>query len=202
VFFGKSLELLGLATFNIFVAIIMSATFLSGGGKKDVVSALNEENIEKFINDVSDISNGKTAMDTYAITSYLMDHVADSGSFKTKLEYTMQDGTSDQRTLEMDKKDFISGILQGLQNNKNITQHETKVRIEYIKIADGGKRAEATTTTYERGMMEMPDDAGQSALTPIDSVSYCEQTFALSEKKLIQMSVATCTTSINFSSEF
>ena len=194
---GKSVELLGLAAFNIFIAIILSATFLTGAGSS--VSALTETNVESFITEVAEVSGGKREdMDSYSITHFFMDHIAEDGVFKSEIAYAMPDMPSSTRTLEMDKLNFISHILEGM---KSMTKHETAVKIEYIRITDNGKSAIVTTTNYERGVMPIADSFGDAQMVPVTGTSYCEQQVILNGKT-IQMAGADCSTNIDFANSY
>lgn len=194
---GKSFELLGLAAFNIFIAIILSTTILSGSGK---VKTLTEANVENFITEVSEVSGGlRQDMDSYSVTHFFMNHIAEDGKFTSQIEYIMPDMPSSTRTLEMDKLNFISYVLEGM---KVMTRHESAVEIEYIKIADNGKRAKVMTTNYERGVMPIDDGMGEARMVPVTGTSYCEQDVILSGKNIIQMEAASCSTNIDFSDSY
>lgn len=195
---GKSLELLGLAAFNIFIALILSATILSNGNGR--VSTLDETNVTHFITEVADVAGGKREdMDPFSITEYFMAHIADHGKFISNIEFSLPDMSSDSRMLEMDKKNFISHTLEGM---KTMSQRETAVEIEYIKIADNGKSAKVTTTNYERGVMPVEDGMGEAQMMPVTGTSYCEQELVLSRENIIQMAAANCSTSISFSDSY
>lgn len=194
---GKSFELLGLAAFNIFIAIILSTTFLTGSRGIDT---LTEDNVESFITEVAEVSGGQREnMDSYSVTHYFMNHIAENGQFTSKIEYAMPDMPASTRTLQMDKMNFISHILEG---RKAMTRHETAVEIEYIQIADNGKRAKVMTTNYERGIMPIDDGMGEARMVPVTGTSYCEQEVILSGKNIIQMATANCSTNINFSDSY
>jgi len=195
---GKSLELLGLAAFNIFIALILSATFLSKDNGK--VNALTETNVTHFITEVAEVAGGKRQdMDQLSIMKYFMDHIADKGMFTSKIEFSLPDMSSNERTLEMDKNNFISHTIEGM---KTMTQRETEVKIDYIKIAENGKSAKVNTTNYERGVMPVADEMGEAQMMPVTGTSYCEQELVLSEKNIIQMAGASCSTNINFAESY
>ncbi len=195
---GKSFELLGLAAFNIFLAIILSATFLTNAGVS--VDTLNESNVEGFITRVAEISGGRDeAMDQYSITSFFMDHISDDSTFVSTIEYNMPDMEDSARELEMDKMTFISHVLQGMQA---MDKHESAVQIDHIDIADNGKSARVVTTNYERGVMPVDDGFGDIRMMPVMGTSYCEQKLVLSQKRTIQMAGAECSTSISFQESY
>ena len=192
---GKSLELLGLASFNVLIALVLSVTFLSRGGGK--IDHLTEANVTSFVQEMSDISGGKRPeMDPYSVTSYFMDHIAPEGKFKTTLRYSIPEMEDSEREMEMDKMNFISHTLQGLQT---MADRETLVKVEYVHIDDSGKSAAVTTTNYERGLMPVDDGSGEVNMMPVQGTSYCEQKIILSDKRQIQVKNATCTTELTFS---
>jgi hypothetical protein len=196
---GKSFELFGLVTFNIFIAIILSTTFLSGSGNK--ISELNHTNVALFIEEVAAITGGKRDdMDDFTVTEFFLDHVHDSGHFISTIDYsTAADMMNQTKTLEMGKMDFISHILQGL---KAMKKHETAVRIEHIKILNAGTEATVTTTNFERGLMPVDDGFGGMQMMPVTGTSYCEQDLVLSQAQTIQMRGASCDTSISFENAY
>lgn len=195
---GKSFELLGLAAFNILLAIVLSAKFLSGGA--DAVRALTQDNVAAFINEAANISAGKNEdMKKLDIIDYLMAHVSDDGVFKSTIDFTLPDAESDSRTLEMSKQEFISHVIEGLHA---MDKHETAVTIEYVRISADGRNADVRTTNYERGMMPVDDGMGGAEMMPVTGTSYCEQKLLLSEKNIIQMAGADCSTSINFAAGY
>ena len=192
---GKSLELLGLATFNIIIAIILSATFLKKS--EEAISTLTTPHIEKFVNDITEISGGiRKDMDSFEVTSYLMAHIANDSRFSSTIDYNMPDiSESGERILELDKLHFISNTQQGM---KAFTRHEAAVKIDYIQIADNGKSARVTTTSHERGVIPIEDNFGETQFFPVTGTSYCEQKLVLSEESIIQMAEAVCSTNIDF----
>jgi len=195
---GKSLELLGLASFNVLIAMILSVTFLSNvGGKMD---RLTEASVRDFIVIVSDISAGKkTELDQYSITSFFMKHISPSSIFETTLRYSIPDTEDDERKIKMDKMTFISHTLQGMDTMKD---RETMVKIESIDIADTGQTAAVTTTNYERGLMPIDDGSGMLSMMPVQGISYCEQKVLLNDQQIIQMGGAVCSSELSFSEGF
>lgn len=189
---GKSFELLGLAAFNLFLALILSVTFLSGGGKNPDQGRLTESRVTSFIQEVTDISTGKRSdMDRYSITSFFMDHIADNGKFINTVQYDLPRVQAQEQVLEMNKLSFISHILQGMDTERE----EAEIHIEYIEILDEGRTAKIITTNTERGMMPYDDGSGRPQYMPVRGQSFCEQTLALNNRH-IQMVEATCSTAI------
>lgn len=191
------MELLGLASFNVFLALILTTAFLSQR-ESTAVDGLSETSIAAFVQETTDISSGKrTDMDAYGITTYFMEHVTDDGKFTTTISFEAPGGSGTQeKVMEMDKMSFISNLIQGLHSMED---HEAAVKIENITLADDGKSAKILTTTIERGMMPVDDGSGGSTLTPVTGNSYCEQNIVLGKKNIIQMAGAVCTTNISAS---
>ena len=193
---GKSLELLGMAAFNVVLAMILFSAFIKDAAPPLSVSQLTEANVTSFIEDVSAISGGmKEDMDSFAITTFLMDHISDDSRFSTILKYRIDDG-EDEEQMDMGKMDFISYVLKG---QETMDRHESRVDIDYIKITGGGRSAHVVTTTRERGMIMAFNDFGDESTVPVVGTSYCEQELVLSDKKMIQMKEADCTTYMEIS---
>ncbi|MCB9988555.1 MAG: hypothetical protein H6868_04370 [Rhodospirillales bacterium] len=197
---GKSFELLGMAAFNVMLAVILSATFFHKVSPTDAVQTLTEANVDYFIREVSAISSGeKEDMDSYKITSYFLKHINDDSQFVTVLKYAMDGGDPEEQSMEMGKMDFISHILQG---QKAMDRHETAVTVEYIKISDDKKSAKVITQIRERGLMPTLDDFGEQTLVPVTGVSYCDQVVSLNDDHDIQMDGAECTTYMDINHEY
>lgn len=191
---GKSLELLGLVSLNMLVAMMLSVAFLPRGG---AVNALTEENVRGFIADMSAVSAGEREdMDSYGIANYFMDHIAPDGTFKTTLRYKIPEMPENEREMQMNKMEFISHTLQGM---RAMDDRETKVNVEYVQIAQDGRSAAVTTTNYERGLMPVEDGTGMSNMMPVYGTSYCEQKIVLTDTRAIALSGATCYTDLTFS---
>jgi hypothetical protein len=194
---GNSLKLMGLASMNIFIALALSAAYLSHGGGR--VQMLTEDNVTAFIRDVSDITAGRrTAMDAYAVTAYFMQHVADDGAFKSNIRSSIP-GMA-ERDVTMDKKAFISDVLQDMRQRG---QHDATIKIEDIRITDNGRTATAITTSDESGAVQVTSpDSNDTSMVPVKAVSYCEQTISLADNHVIQMKEATCTTDVALAESF
>jgi hypothetical protein len=158
---------------------------------------LSEDSIKAFLQEASEIAGGqRKEMDSYSITEYFMDHIAPEGQFRTTMRYNIPDMPENERVLEMDKMNFISNTLEGMHE---MTARETLVKVEYVKIDPAGRNAEVVTTNYERGMMPVADDSGDTNMMPVQGVSYCEQKLVLNDQRKIQMANAKCTTDLSFS---
>lgn len=190
---------MGLATFNIFVALTLSATVLShkdDGG----IAALTHDNITIFVNDVAAISGGlKTEMDEHNIVEYFIAHMTENGRVKASISYKLAAEGEQERDMDMGRMEYINYVLQGM---KAMKKHETKTQIDYIDVADDGLSAHVVTTNYERGMMPSQDSFGDETMIPVLGMSYCEQRLVLAESSVIQMDGAECTTTINFEEAF
>lgn len=198
---GKSIELLGLAAFNVFLAMILSVTFLSGAEEAGV-NKLTEERVKNFIHEVSAISNGeRNDMDSFAITEFFMKHIADDSLFRSTVRFDTSgnsSGSSGARELEIDKMSYISQTLKGLHQ---MNRHETEVVIDFVEIQEDGQKAIVITTNYERGLMPVDDGFGDVKTVPVTGTSYCEQTLVLKTGN-IQMAGAKCMTDLQFAEAF
>lgn len=196
---GKSFELLGLATFNIILAVILSATFFGKAGP-GMAGHLTKENVTQFVEEVTAISNGQREdMDDYDITAFFMRHIADSSQFKSEIRYSAPDTDIRSREMKMSKNSYIGNVLNGL---KNMESQETRVVIDFIKIGENGKKASVQFTSFERGVLPYDNGFGEIQMVPVNGVSYCEQDIILNDRKLIQMAGANCTTDMEILNTF
>jgi hypothetical protein len=187
---GKSLELMGLAAFNAFLAMVLTVTFL-GSSSKAHLNKLTEANIRSFIAEATKVSTGQ-GVDQFGITEYLMKHIDDASTFTTKLAYDIPNTDSEEQTVELGKKDYISHVLEDI---KHVKGAEATTNIEDIHIEDGATQARVVTTSYERGEMAVTGPDQNPTTLPIRGISYCEQTIILKDQT-IRMAGATCSTNI------
>lgn len=188
---GKSFELMGLAAFNVFLAVILSVTFLSQA-ESVAPGTLTRPAIENFLKEVSSLSAGKdTKLDQYGLTAYLMRHITDDGTFRSSVSYQIYDRT-DQKDMALDKMSYITTLIQGRQR---FMDYETSMRIDLVDITPDGMSANVTTTNFERGRIMIDDGFGGATPAPVRSVSYCTQKLVLAEK-IVKMAGADCTTNV------
>lgn len=195
---GKSLELLGLAGFNVFLALILAVTFLGGGKEEGMrLDSLTEEYVEAFLNDANAIASGRREdMDDFSITGFFMDHIADSGAFVNKVAYQLPLQDPQEKIVQMGKMDFIASVLQDIKSKEE--SGESSMTIESIVIADNGRRARAAMTSQDKGVMPMDDGSGEIQKIPVSGTSYCEQELVLQDRR-IKMEKTDCTTTLDFS---
>lgn len=192
VFPMRSLELLGLASFNLFLGMILTVTFISQGGQPKS-PRLTEENVSAFIHDMTDTALGlKPGMDQYATTMWFMDHLSEASTFKTNMNIEQAQGGTRAETVEMGRMDYIGQILK---DQKAVQKRESHVNIEYVKIEEDGNSAAAVFTSIEKGMISMTSDAGTYEM-PVRGTSFCEHRLALRNKKIV-VSGGTCTTHVD-----
>ncbi len=190
---GKSLELVGLATFNAFLAMILAVTFLSQSGGKAHLNKLTEANIRAFITEATMMSTGqKKGADQFAVTEYLMKHIDDASTFTTSLQYDIPNADKDKHTLELDKQTYIAHVIEDM---KQLKGEEATTNIEDIQIEHGATQARVVTTSYERGQMAVKDTDDNTTTLPVRGISYCEQTIIL-KNQVISMAGAKCSTNI------
>ncbi len=191
-FTGKSFELMGMAAFNMFLAMILSVTFMSQSGNSSL-NRLTEENISQFIKESTAISSGtREGMDQLGIAEYLMKHIQDGSIFKSTVQIDIENAAEKERDLAFDKKNYIGHVLEGLKAMKD---HEESTRIENIQIADGATHAKVITSSVERGSLQVDAGTGEPVMTPVRGISYCEQNIILKDRT-IRMAGAVCSTSI------
>jgi hypothetical protein len=188
----KSVELLGLVSFNIFLAIVLSVTFLGQPGTSG--NKLTETGITDFINEATNMSTGAAKdADQFGVTKYLMSHIQDGSIFNTSIQYDIPGVDGQQRSMAFNKNDYISHVIEGL---KAMHDREATTHIESIEIKNGATEARVVTTSTEHGKLPVASaDGDQPTLVPVRGVSYCEQTLVLKDQT-IQMAGATCSTNI------
>lgn len=197
---GKTLELLGLASFNVFIALMLAVNLMSGDARPVKARQLTEAVVRDFVQETALISAGKKAdMDSYAIMSYFMDHIADGSHFNMILRYTKPDDMPEERLVDLDKLAYISSAMEEL---KTLETRDSEVTVEFVSVDKSGKSASVVTTSKESGMMPLDDGMGGQVLAPVRGISYCENKVVLSEKSVVQMAGATCTTDLVISESF
>jgi hypothetical protein len=200
----KLFEVMGFTTFNIMVAMVLSATFFGKAeeAQSTYIQELNNENVTQFIETVAYVASGKKAdMDSYAITTYLMDHIAADSNFNSTITYNISDNFEDnqEEVMDMSKLEFISHVLSNL---KSMERHETQTNVEFVEVAEDKRTASAVITTYERGMMPTVSEFGEDTLVPVRGTSFCEQKFALTQENVLQITEASCATDLDFSIDY
>ena len=200
----KLFEAMGFTTFNIMVAIVLSATFFdkAENTQSAYITELSDSNVTHFIEKMADVASGQgEEMDSYDITSYLMDHIADNSHFNSTINYNIShnDDENQEEVMDMSKLEFISHVLSNL---KSMERHETQTSVEFVEIAADKKTASAVITTYERGMMPTVTEFGEDTLVPVRGTSFCEQKFALSDENILQITEASCATDLDFSIDY
>ncbi len=195
---GKSFELLGLMAFNVFLGLILAVTFLPDRAGRGALNFLTEDHVASFINEVNNITTGADPeIDSYDITKYFQKHVADGGQFVNTVRYQLPDqpmGSTQEKTLQMGKIDFISHVLKGMQS---MQERQASLKIESIEIAENGRSATVVTTSEEKGLVPVQVTDEETTMTPVVGISFCEQTVVL-DQNYIQMIKANCTTSLSF----
>lgn len=188
----RSFELLGLASFNVFLGMILTVTFISQGGQPKS-GRLTEENVSKFIHEMTNTALGlKPGMDQYATTMWFMDHLSENSAFKTNMNIAQAHGGTREATMEMGRMDYISQILK---DQKAVQKRETHINVEYVQIAEGGQNASVIFTSIDKGVIPIATEAGSYEM-PVSGTSYCEHKLGIKNNKIV-VSGGTCTTNIN-----
>lgn len=189
----RTFELLGLASFNVFLGMVLTVTFIGQSGGKPQATHMTEASINNFVRDMNNVALGlKPDMDQYATTMWFMDHLSETSTFKSNTHIEQADGRTREATNEMGRMDYISNILK---EQKSVQKREATVNIEYVKIAEEGKAASVIFTSVESGMIPYATEAG-SYEVPIRGTSFCEQDLIFKDQKII-VSGSKCTTNID-----
>lgn len=189
---GKSLELMGFATVNGFLAMVLSMTFLSGGHKTDI-QRLTRANITEFVNQVTTVSSGTgKETDLLKVADFLTKHISDDSHFTSTMQYNLPNVPMDEKIVDFSKREYISHILEEL---KSMPDRQAKTRIEDIDIKHNAVEARVITTSYEQGVVPMDNGEEKTVPMAITGISYCEQKIVL-KNKTITMAGATCSTSV------
>ena len=194
---GRSLELLGMASFNVFLGLVLTVTFLNQNGNEKP-SRLTEARITEFVTEMTHIALGNNPqLDQLGITTWLMDHLEENSSFSNNMNVLQANGQTREEKLEMNRMDYISHVLGEI---KTVKSREANLHIEYIKIEESGKGASVIFTSMEKGRIPVVNE-DTSYEIPVSGTSYCEQKIIL-DKKIIKVSNATCTTNVSMTESY
>jgi hypothetical protein len=187
---GSTIKLLGLTSINAFVALALSAGYLTHYSGK--VQALSDKNVSAFVREFVAVRAGQRDINDHAMTAYLMAHVVEDGSFTTTLKSQIPGVAKNTRSMK--KKEFIMNAQQVIQEKG---PHAAKITVENVKINENGRTATAIATITEKLGMEIknPED-GTPAVSVVSATSYCNETVQLSNEHIIQMQAEVCTTEI------
>lgn len=177
-----------------FIAGILLAATIGTAQAQDI-SELTDENIRSFIEQTTSITSGKeTDMDDEQIASFLDEHLHPDAKFKSTMRYAIPGFDVQEKTMNVDKDDFIASIDE---SGRAMDNYESQIEISDIKISNDGKKATLKTRTLESGMMPVSDNIEQENV-PVEGMSTCTQVIVLTKNNVIQMYSATCVTDIQF----
>lgn len=181
---------------KLFSAILAVLAFTVGpAGAASKIAKLTEENVTAFINKTTEITaGGVTDMSPEEIAAYLEGHIEKKARFKSTMKYNIPGYPPQETSMSLEKKDFIESVKKGAEE---ISDYDSEIQIESIKISSKGDKATVGTTSIEHGMMPMSLDGVSTQMIPVDGSSSCTQILTL-EKGVIQMFGANCVTVINF----
>lgn len=195
---GKSFELLGMMAFQTFLVLIVGVSLMTTS-KEATPTTLTTASIEQFIEELSNVTAGKKeGMDSAGVTEFLMKHLASGGEFITQMTYIGETMEEREEDITMSKLDYISNVLQGLEN---IEEHESSLHIDHINISSDGQEALVVFSNYEEGRMPLPSQVSGMRKIAMSGTSYCEQKLGLTEKQVIQLLSENCITDISFIDE-
>lgn len=159
----------------------------------DKIKKLNEDNITKFVEYTSALTNRKNKnISDKEVEKYLERHLHKQGRFISKITYIVPGFAPQDSAISLGKKEFIDTTLQG---SEAVEDYDNTIEILSIDISSDKRKATVFTTGTEQGIMEV--DAGQAV--PIMGKSNCTQILMLSKKDILQMFNARCETQIEFS---
>ncbi|GJL86050.1 MAG: hypothetical protein DHS20C02_18250 [Micavibrio sp.] len=159
---------------------------------------LTEPLIRDFITKTAEITSGQnTNMSPKEIIDYLDRHLDKGARFKSSMQYIIPGQPIQKNSLSLNRNDFIESIEQA---QEAVTDYETKIEIQSVKISKDGEKATVQTFSNESGTMNMALDDGATKSMPIEGNSTCNQILTLSKKGVIQMYSAQCNTIISFTS--
>ena len=171
-------------------------------GKADISYAaqkfkkLTESNITEFIETTSSLTSGYgIEIEESDLQQYLETHLDEEARFKSTVQFNIPGFPPQKKSLSLDKKDFMTQVAEG---TKSIEHYENKVKVEKVRISKDGTKATVETSGFEEGFMPVSLDGATTQDVPIEGVSECLQIIKLSDKGVIQMYSANCTTNIQF----
>ncbi|HTK84940.1 MAG TPA: hypothetical protein VL625_07630 [Patescibacteria group bacterium] len=188
---GSTIKLLGLASFNAFVALALSASYLTHYAGK--MQTLSNENVTAFVREFAGVTTGQRGdMDEHEMIGYFVTHVSEGASFSTTVNSSME-GVSKPAN-KMRRKEFIASTLRTIRDKG---PHPASVTVEDVKISGDGHEATAITTINEKSALEFKNPAdGEPGVSAVSATSYCNETVKLSNEHVIQIQSETCTTTI------
>jgi len=188
---GSTIKLLGLASINAFVALALSASYLTHYAGK--VQTLSDKSVKAFVREFAGVATGQQGyMDDHAVVAYLMMHVSEGGTFSTTVNSKMT-GVSKPAN-KMRRKEFIASTLQTIREKG---PHPTSVQVDDIKISGDGHEATAIATINEKSALEFKNpENGEPGVSAVSATSYCNETVRLSNEHVIQIQSETCMTTV------
>lgn len=188
---GSTIKLLGLASINAFVALALSASYLTHYAGK--VQTLSDKSVTTFVREFAGVATGQHGdMDDHAVVLYFMNHVSERGTFSTTVNSKIP-GVSKPAT-NMKRKEFIASTLQTIHQKG---PHPTSVQVDGVKISGDGREATAIATINEKSALEFKNPAdGEPGVSAVSATSYCNETMRLSNEHVIQIQSETCMTTV------
>ncbi|MGB0719514.1 MAG: hypothetical protein ACPGRX_03520 [Bdellovibrionales bacterium] len=156
---------------------------------------MNNGNVTDFIEHTSNLANGfaDSSLSDEDIVTYFEDHLDNDARFRSTIIYKVPGYDDQEKSLVLDKYDFIESIQSGADT---INRYENVITVEDIEIGDNKKSAFVKTSGYEFGEMPVPTESGTIEMVPVEGTSECAQTLKLNGG-VIQMYSAICQTTIN-----
>lgn len=164
-------------------------------------SKFSDKIVKNFIEETTEIiSKANNTKNTDDVVPFLEDHINDDATFESKITYNMPNLPGQDQTLYLTKKDYISNIVQGVQN----VDHQTsEIEVTDIDFSNNKRKATIKTQGTDEALMQMPDTSGYGGGTQtvrVSGTSECTQELILNNSDVLQINKAVCTTVINFES--
>ena len=157
---------------------------------------LNEDNITEFLQDISDQTSGNGLESSPdSIKTFLQRHLHKNARFKSKMEYNIPGQPTQQKSMSLDKQQFINNTGAG---SNALDGYESEVEIVDIRLSGDKTKATVKTNGFESGYIEVDDGNGYMAEVPMNGISSCTQIIMLNDNHVIQLYHANCETTINF----
>jgi hypothetical protein len=157
---------------------------------------LTDANIRAFVTELTQMTSGSNLNTSTANISKFLDvHLHPRARFVSSLEYVIPGHPTQNKSMSLDKSQFIESVQAGSQALDN---YENKVEIKSIKISNDRRNATIETRGRENGVMNVSADGLSNERVPVDGYSDCTQIIMLDKKDILQIYNATCKTVINF----
>ena len=178
------------------LSFVFASSYADAQMRKNRYKRLTEDNVREFIQDTTAITSVQNVqVDAKSAHRYLDRHIDPDARFKTSITYVMPGMPEQEKSLSLDKDDYIEQVKQGAGS---VDHYHSDIRVENVDISDDKERASVNTISSESGVMQVPRGDGTTEGVPIEGTSECFQVLKISKKGYIQMYSANCKTVMQF----